>query len=99
MMKSPAGNTTSQGVEKNQQYRVGQSDSDRNLKRVLGIVRKLDTRQNGLMYVDVDVPTGNNTYRAFGNGRIPVVISDSPTDILLRWGGLAPGMLVEVFYR
>lgn len=75
-------------------------DYDRGIKRETGVIREIDTKKNGKLYVFVDVPTGRgNILRPFGQDKTSVVIADSPIDILLRWGGVRVGQIVELFYR
>jgi hypothetical protein len=76
-----------------------QKDFDRGIKRETGVIREVNVRGDNKLYVFVDLPSGNGTLRPFGQDKTPVLIVDSPLDILLRWGGVRPGQIVELFYR
>lgn len=99
MIKGRAGSITPGGVNKDKEGRKFQQDFDRNIKRQVGIIRSVDARNNGQLFVFVDIPDGKGGRRPFGQDKTPVVVVDSPLDILLRFGGLRVGQQVEIFYR
>lgn len=74
-------------------------EQDKNLRRVIGIIHEVDPRGKGLLEITARVPSPDGSTHMFGDGKIPISIADSPMDILLRFGGVRPGMLVEIFYR
>lgn len=90
---------TAAGTKRQQQDSKVGRDYDRGIKRVIGVIREVDSKQNGKLYVFVDIPTVKGGLRPFGQDKTPVVITDSPLDILLRFGGIKAGQIVEVFYR
>lgn len=99
LIKGRAGAITPTGMSKDSQHRKVLKDYDRGVKRQVGIIREIDARRNGKLFVFVDVPDGQGGRRPFGQDKTPVVIVDSPLDILLRFGGLRVGQQVEIFYR
>lgn len=98
-MKPKTNAITPSGVQKQQEQSKVSRDYDRSLKREIGVIREIDSRLNGKLFVFVDIPAGDGTLRPFGQNRTPVIIADSPLDILMRWGGVRPGQIVELFYR
>lgn len=98
-MKPKTSAITPSGVHKQQQETKGNRDYDRGLKRDIGIIREIDTHRNGRLYVFVDIPTDKGTLRPFGQDKTPIVIADAPLDILMRWGGVRVGQIVELFHR
>lgn len=98
-MKNRVIATTAAGMEKDRSNRESAQEYNRSLKRQIGIIRKIDARQNGRMFVLVDVPDGRGGLRPFGQDKTPVAIADAPLDILLRYGGVRPGQIVEILYR
>lgn len=74
-------------------------EQDKNLRRVLGIIEEVDPRQKNLLEITARVPDPGGGTHLFGKGKIPITITDSPLDILLRFGEVRPGMVVEIFYR
>jgi hypothetical protein len=98
-MKPKTQAITPAGVQRQKQEGMTNRDYDRGIKREVGVIREVDARRNGKLYIFVDLPNGKGTLRPFGQDRTPVVIADAPIDILMRWGGVRPGQLVELFYR
>jgi hypothetical protein len=91
---------TPAGVQRSRADNNNQRDYDRSLKREVGIIREVDTQQNGRLFVFVDIPSGRDgVLRPFGQNKTSVVIADAPIDILMRWGGVRIGQKVELFYR
>jgi hypothetical protein len=90
---------TPEGVARSKEQAMTSRDYDRGLKREVGRIREVDARGNGKLFLLVDIPTGRGDFRPFGQDKTPVVIADAPIDILMRWGGIRPGQLVELFYR
>jgi len=98
-MKGRTGAITPFNVEMDKAHRKQNRDYDRGIKRQIGQIREIDAHKDGHLYVFVDVPDGNGGLRAFGQDKTPVVIVDSPLDILLRYGGVKVGQIVELIYR
>jgi hypothetical protein len=98
-MKPKTNAITPGGAHKQREESKVSRDYDRGLKREIGVIRAIDSQDNGQMFVLVDLPTRGGRLRPFGQDRTRVVIADSPLDILVRWGGVKPGQIVEVFYR
>lgn len=98
-MKPKTGAITAGGVDRGRKEQMLSRDYDKNLKRAVGRIREVDPRGDGKLFVLVDIPTGRGTFRPFGTDRTPVVIADAPIDILMRWGGVRPGQLIELFWR
>lgn len=93
------GAKTPRGMKHDLSTRKSEKDHDRGIKRQIGIIRKIDSRSTGTMYVYVDVPDGKDGVRPFGQDKTPVIIIDNPVDILVRWGAVEIGQVVEIFYR
>jgi len=91
--------TTSTGVSKDTAQRDTTKEKDRALRRIVGMIKDINSKKNGKLYISVLVPDGRGGMRLFGQGKTDVVIVDSPLDILQRFGGLKPGQVVEIFYR
>jgi hypothetical protein len=98
-MKPRTAAITAQGHRTHQDQLKTSREYDQNISRAVGRIRKLDAYENGKMYVLVDVPDSNGNFRAFGQDKVPIVIIDTPLDLLLRFGGLEVGQMVELFYR
>ncbi len=90
---------TSAGVGKERQTRQITQDYDRGIKRQVGRIRQVNSRGNGKLFVLADVPNKRGGVRPFGQDKTPILIADSPIDILARWGGVFPGQIIEIFYR
>ncbi len=91
--------TTSTGVSKDASQRDSIKEKDRGLRRVVGMVKDVNAKKNGKLYITVLVPDGKGGMRLFGQGKTDVVVVDSPLDILQRFGGLQSGQVVELFWR
>lgn len=98
-MKSPAGYLTKQGIDRDKSNRQGSVGFNNDLKRVKGIIRKIDSNNASDLHVNVDIVDINGSFVPFGNNKTDVVIADSPLDLLQRFGGIAVGQSVEIFYR
>jgi hypothetical protein len=98
-MKPKTQAITPVGVARQKHEGMIHRDYDRSIKREIGIIRQVDARGNGKLFILVDVPTDKGTLRPFGQDKTPIVIADAPIDILMRWGGVRPGQKVELFYR
>jgi hypothetical protein len=73
-------------------------DQDKSTKKVLGTINQVDPKQKGRMTCTVWLPTTNGGRRLWGNGQ-EIVIVNSPLDMLMRFGGLRSGMVVEVSWK
>lgn len=99
-MNKPASSAiTKNSFKQIREQRESNKDADRNIKRSLGIIKQVDSQGNGKLFVFVDVVSSSGALRPFGQNKTPVAIIDSPLDLLLRFGGIRPGQLVEVFHR
>lgn len=98
-MKPKTQAITPAGVHRAKTEGMSHRDYDRGIKRELGVIRAVDARGNGKLFILVDIPNGKGVLRPFGQDKTPVVIADAPIDILMRWGGVRPGQIVELFYR
>jgi hypothetical protein len=98
-MKSPAGYLTKQGLDKDKAHRHFSGDYNNNYKRTIGVIRKIDVNNTKDLYIHADVVDGNGTFIPFGNNKTPIIVADSPLDLLQRFGGIAVGQTVEIFYR
>lgn len=99
MNKPQTANLTGSSVNKAKESRANSSDHDRGLKRTLGIIKDVDVQKNGKLFVFVDVTGNGGVLHPFGQNKTSIAIIDSPLDLLLRFGGVQKGQLVEVFYR
>jgi hypothetical protein len=99
MNKPKTAITTSRGAHLSASQSESQRDTDRSTKEIVGIITEVDPQKEGDLRVFVSVPDGRGGLRPFGQNKTTVRIQDSPLDILLRWGGVRIGMLVELTYR
>lgn len=90
---------TQAGLERDHDNRTNAQEYNRGTKRQIGIIRAIDPRKDGKLFVLVDVPDGFGGFRPFGQNKTPIIINDAPLDILLRFGGVRVGQIVEIFYR
>lgn len=73
-------------------------DVSRSIKRTFGTVHKIDPNQRNALTVTAWVPTSGGGRRLWGEGR-EIILTDSPLDLLLRFGGLQPGLTIEITWR
>lgn len=91
--------STLTGIQNDKSSREGTREKDRNLHRVVGIISGINAKENGKLYITVNVSDGSGGLRPFGQGKTTISIVDSPLDILHRFGGVKVGQIVEIFYR
>lgn len=76
-----------------------QQDNNRNYKQAIGTISEIDPGGKGRLTIKALVTTSAGTKRLWGEGRHPIVLLDSPLDILMRFGALRPGMQVLISWR
>lgn len=96
MTRVSATNKRTQKEQSSQVYT--NDDQDRSLKKAFGILHQIDPKQKGRMTCTVWVQSSDGGRRLWGNGQ-EIVIVNSPLDLLLRFGGLKSGMIVELTWR
>lgn len=73
-------------------------DSNRSSKRAIGTIHQCDPNKKGELSITAWVSATAGGRRLWGDGR-KIIIIDSPLDLLMRFGGLVPGMVVEITWR
>lgn len=80
---------------------TSEQDVNRSLKRVFGIIHEVDPNGTGSSIVTAWVNKPDGSRRLWGGNENTgeIVISEAPTDILSRFVGLKPGMVIEITWR
>lgn len=73
-------------------------DLNRNTKRAIGTIHQIDPDQKGKLIITAWIGRSGQGRRLWGDGK-EITIIDSPLDLLMRFGGLVPGMVIEISWR
>jgi hypothetical protein len=90
--------STKRHHQKEESQGMLRDDQDRNFKRALGVIHKIDPLDKGQLVCTAWISTGDGDRRLWGGGK-EIVIVNSPLDLLMRFGQLKTGMIVEILWR
>jgi len=90
--------TTKVQHEREASRRKLDEDSNRSTKKAIGTIHKIDPRETGTLSCTAWVSKLGQGRRLWGDGR-EIIIIDSPLDLLMRFGGLQAGMIIEITWR
>lgn len=86
-------------VKQEKAKRHSTQDSERTLKRQIGIIAEVDPLNRNRLEIKAQVPVAGGGKRLWGGANGAVIpIADAPLDILARFGEVRAGMVVELFW-